>query len=185
MKVISTSPPEADEYAPSHAGYVALVREREPLGVLRRQLPVLRSVCTGMSEREALTRYAPDKWSLKEVIGHLSDTERILCYRLLGTVRGDTAPLAGFDENAYVQAGGFEARSLPSLLRELESTRAASLRLIETVPPEAWTRRGVVQDRPVSARALVYILAGHMEHHFEILRERYGIAIPHVEAPPA
>ena len=178
-------PPEADEYAPFYAGYVALIRERDPLGVLKRQAPVLRSVCVGMHEAEAVVQYAPGKWSIKEVLGHLSDTERVLSYRLLRISRGDPTPLSGFDENAYVEAGGFDQRPLRALLGEFESVRAATLRLVEAVPPEAWMRRGVANGFPVSARALAFILAGHVEHHFGILRERYRLAVPHIEAPPA
>jgi len=174
--------PEADEYAPFYAGYVALVRERDPVGVLRRQMPVLRAVATGMTDAEGLTRYEAGKWSIKQVVGHLCDAERVFAYRLLRIVRGDATPLAGFDEGAYVAAGDFEARPVRSLLQELEAVRASTLRLVETVPPEAWARRGTANGFPISARALLFVLAGHVEHHFAILRERYGLAIPHVEA---
>lgn len=105
MSTMRISPPEADEYAAFHAAYVALVRERDPGGVLKRQVPVLRSVCTGMTDAEALHRYAPEKWTVKEVLGHLCDTERLLSYRLFRISRGDPTALSGFDENAYVAAG--------------------------------------------------------------------------------
>ena len=177
--------PEADEYAPFYAGYVALARERDPVGVLKRQVPVLRSVCTGMVEEEGLSRYAPGKWTIKEVLGHLADTERVLSYRLFRISRGDPTPLSGFDENAYVEAAQSNQRSVRSLMAELESVRASTLRLIEAIPAEAWARRGVANDAPISVRALIYVLTGHVEHHFGILRERYRLAIPHIEAPPA
>lgn len=178
-------PPEADEYAPFYAGYVALVREHDPVGLLKRQVPVLRSVCIGMHEPEALGRYAPDKWSIKQVVGHLSDTERVFSYRLFRISRGDGTPLSGFDENAYVEAGAFDHRPMRTLLMELESIRAGTLRLVEALTTDAWTQQGVANGFPVSARALLFILAGHVEHHFGILRTRYGLAIPHIEAPPA
>lgn len=178
-------PPEADEYAPFYAGYVALVREHDPVGLLKRQVPVLRSVCTGIHEAEALARYAPDKWSIKQVVGHLADTERVLSYRLFRISRGDGTPLSGFDENAYVEAAGFDQRPVRALLGELENVRAGTLRLVEAIPPEAWTFQGRANGLPVSARALLFILAGHVEHHFGILRARYGLPIPHIEAPPA
>jgi uncharacterized damage-inducible protein DinB len=174
--------PDADEYAPFYAGYVALVRERDPAGVLKRQLPVLRSTCAGMTEAEALARYDTGKWSIKQVLGHLTDAERVFSYRLFRIARGDATPLAGFDENFYVEAGDFERRTVRSLLQELETARASSLRLLETLPPEVWTRRGTANGVEISVRALVFVLAGHMEHHFAILRERYGLAIPHIEA---
>lgn len=179
------APPEADEYAPFYGGYIALVREHDPVGLLQRQGPVLRATCTGMSDTEALYRYAPGKWSIKQVLGHLSDTERVLSYRLFRISRGDPTPLSGFDENAYVDAAGFEQRSVPALLGEFESVRSATLRLLEGVSSEAWICRGVANELPVSARALVFIMAGHAEHHLSVLRERYGLAIPHIEAPPA
>lgn len=178
-------PPDADEYAPFYAGYVALVREHDPVGLLKRQVPVFRSVCAGMHEAEALLRYAPDKWSIKQVVGHLSDTERVLSYRLFRISRGDGTPLSGFDENAYVEAAGFDRRPVRALLGELESVRAGTLRLIESIPPGAWTLQGMANGLPVSTRALLFILAGHVEHHFGILRTRYGLAVPHIESPPA
>lgn len=183
MRTQTVAPPEADEYAQFYARYVALVRERDALAVLRRQLPVLRSVCAGMSEREALTRYASGKWSIKQIVGHLADAERVFSYRLLRISRGDPTPMAGFDENFYVAAGGFDDRSLPSLLRELEAARSATLRLIDGLAPAVWERRGTANGEPVSARAIVHIIAGHVEHHFDVLRERYSLAVPHVEVP--
>lgn len=185
MSSSATRPPEADEYAPFYAPYVALVRGRDPLGVLKRQIPALRAVCAGLPDAQARARYAPGKWSLKEVVGHLADVERVFAYRMLRIVRGDATPLSGFDENAYVEAAGFDERSLRSLLIELETVRAATLRLVETVPDGRWAARGVANGVEVSARALLYITAGHIEHHFNVLRERYGLAVPHVEAPPA
>ena len=168
--------PEADEYAPFYAGYVALVRERDPVDVLRRQMPALRAVVASMSDAEALARYAPGKWSIKEVLGHLSDSERVFSYRLLRIARGDPAPLAGFDEGRYVEAAGFDRRPLASLLQELEAVRASTLRLVESLPEESWSRRGTANGHEVSARALAFILAGHVEHHLSILRERYGLS---------
>jgi len=177
--------PEADEYGSFYSGYVALIRERDPVGVLQRQPHVLRATCVGMSDPEGLARYAPEKWSIKEVLGHLTDVERIHSYRLFRVSRGDATPLPGFDENDYVRAGRFEHRAVRDLLAEFETVRSGTLRLVENVPPEAWSRRGEANGYPISARALLYIMAGHVEHHFNVLRERYGLAIPHIEAPPA
>lgn len=183
MRTIIVPPPDADEYAQFCARYVALVRERDAVAVLRRQLPVLRSVCTGMGEPEALSRYAAGKWSIKQVVGHLADVERVFAYRLLRVSRGDPTPMEGFDENFYVDAGGFDVRSLHSLLRELEAARSSTLRLIDALAPAVWERRGIANGQPISARALVHIIAGHVEHHFDVLRERYALAVPHVEVP--
>jgi hypothetical protein len=110
-----------------------------------------------------------------EVVGHVTDAERIFAYRALRIARGDATPLASFDENAYVPAGSFDRRTLPDLLDELATVRHATLTLMRGLPAEAWARSGVASGRPVSVGALAYIIAGHELHHVAILRERYGI----------
>lgn len=170
--------PAPDEHAPFYAGYVAAVADRDVPGVLRRQAPALRAACAGLSEEEALARYAPGKWSVKEVLGHMADAERIFAYRLLRVARGDETPLSGFDEQAYVAAAGFDRQPTEALLEQFEQARAATLGLLRGLGPEAWERRGTANGHPVTARALGYILAGHAEHHLAILRERYGLAVP-------
>jgi hypothetical protein len=177
------APPEADEYAPFYAGYVAIARTYHPVTLLEGQMTVLRAAVGTMTDSAALHRYAPDKWSIKQVVGHLSDAERVMSYRLFRISRGDETPLSAFDENAYVAQANSDQRPLPALLDELESARVATLRMVEGIPPEAWTRRGTASSKPVSARALLYIIGGHLEHHLNILRERYGVEIPRVEAP--
>ena len=129
----------------------------------------LRAIPAGLHEH----RYAEGKWSVKEVIGHLSDAERIFAYRALRFARGDRTELAGFDENAYVPAGEFGARDFESLVAEWESVRRATLSLLRGLSPEAAARRGVANRQEISVRALAYILAGHIIHHGNILRERY------------
>jgi hypothetical protein len=178
MHHLSVSPPEADEFAPFFATYIDLVRDRDPLGALGRQVPALRRACSGMDEREALHRYDFGKWSVKEVVGHLSDTERVLSYRLLRISRGDETPLSPFDENAYVVAAGFDGRELSALIDDFESVRLATLRLLDGVGPEGLQRWGVASGHSITARALLYIIAGHVEHHFRILGERYGVSVP-------
>jgi hypothetical protein len=120
-------------------------------------------------------RYAPGKWSVREVIGHLCDAERIFAYRLLRIARGDGTPLAGFDENAYVPAGSFESRELNALIKEWMATRDSTIALVRGLPADAWTRRGTANGTNVSAAALAYIILGHVEHHLGILRDRYGV----------
>ncbi len=171
----SISPPASDEYAPFYAGYVALVREEDVLYVLARQPEDLRRLCGGLSDEDALARYAPGKWIVKEVLGHLADVERIFAYRALRVGRGDVTPLAGFDENAYVPAAGSDRRPLADLLDEFEAVRAATLALFRGMPEDAWGRRGTANGVPVSTRGLLYVTAGHARHHMEILRERYGL----------
>ena len=120
-------------------------------------------------------RYGPEKWSIREVLGHLIDAERIFAYRALRVGRGDHTPLASFDENEYVKTAGSDARTIADLVRELRAVRETTVMLFESLPDEAWGRRGVASGKDVSLRALAYITAGHARHHLRILRERYAI----------
>jgi hypothetical protein len=120
-------------------------------------------------------RYGPDKWTIREVIGHLIDAERIFTYRALRVARGDRTPLASFDENEFVKTAGSDTRTLASLTRELGAVREASIQLFESLPDDAWGRSGVASGKEVSLRALAYITTGHAMHHLRILRERYGV----------
>jgi hypothetical protein len=168
--------PEPDEYAPFYAGYVARVPAGvEPADLMRRQIDAMRALVGGLDEAHAAARYAPGKWSVKEVVGHLGDAERVFAYRLLRIGRGDGTPLPAFDENAYVPAGEFGRRPMPDLLDEWISARRATLALVAGLPAAAWTRAGTVSGRLISARALLYIIPGHVEHHLAVLRERYGL----------
>jgi hypothetical protein len=171
------SPPGADEYAPFYTGYVAFVREHDPLELLDRQRDTLRQLCSTLTEEQALARYAPEKWSIKEVLGHLADTERVFSYRLFRISRGDATPLAGFDQNAYVASARSDERPLAALLEEFLSARTAMIRLVEGLSAEELARLGVANEATVSARALVYIAAGHVAHHLKILRDSYGVAV--------
>ena len=169
-----TSRPAADEFAPAYAGYVGRVAEHEDILVLlagQREEVVRR-----LDEIPAARgdhRYAQGKWSVKEVIGHLGDSERIFSYRALRFARGDPAPLPGFDENAYVPAMGAGARTLPDVVAEWGDVRRATLALFRHLPEDAWRRRGTASGTPVSVRALAYIIAGHTRHHLGVLEERY------------
>jgi hypothetical protein len=169
------SPPAEGEYAPFYAGYVALASKGDLLRGLEAQVHEVSGLLRGLSEEEAMFRYAPGKWSVKEVAGHLADTERIMAYRALRIARGDTTPLPGFDENAFVATAGFDARPLPSLVEEWETVRRASLLLLRGFDGEAAGRAGTASGAPITARALAYIIAGHVAHHLEILRTRYAL----------
>jgi hypothetical protein len=172
------SRPDRDEFASFFEKYVELVRDRDVWGVMHGQIPVLRAVRDGLTESEALHRYDAGKWSVKEVLGHLSDTERILSYRLFRISRGDPTPLSPFDENAYVEAAGFDRMDISALVDDFERVRSATLGILAGLSPGALERRGVASGREVSARALAHIIAGHVEHHLRILDERYGVAVP-------
>ncbi|HEY9448975.1 MAG TPA: DinB family protein [Gemmatimonadaceae bacterium] len=172
------APPAAGEYAPFYSGYVAFAREHDPLQLLESQRDTLRRMCSGLTEEQALARYAPGKWSIKQVLGHLADTERVFSYRIFRISRGDATPLAGFDQNAYVDAARSDERPLAELLEEFLSVRTATIRLVEGLTAEEMSRSGVANEVPVSARALVFIAPGHVAHHLKILRDSYGVAIP-------
>jgi hypothetical protein len=166
--------PAPDEYAAYYAGYVARVPAGDIVAILETQIERTRALLASVPETMADHAYAPGKWTIREVIGHLSDAERVFAYRALRFGRGDTTELAGFDENAYVPAGGFGGRSLASLIDELVAVRKASVALFRGLPAGAWLRRGVASGHVVTVRALAWIMAGHELHHRAILEERYG-----------
>lgn len=169
----TTARPEATEYAPYYEKYVSLVPEGEVIATLSQQLEVTLSTLRGLTETQADSRYAPDKWSIKELIGHLIDSERIFAHRALRFARNDQTPLPGFEQDDYVLAGKFDNRRLSDLADEFEQVRRATLHLLRSLDDEAWLRRGVASETEVSVRALAYILAGHETHHMQILRTRY------------
>ena len=165
--------PQSTEYSPYYAGYIAQVPDGDVVQVLRAQIGETLALLRAIPDERASHRYAPGKWSIKEVVGHMADVERVMAYRALRIARGDATPLPGFDENAYVPAANFEARSLGSLAHELEQVRHATVAFLETLEPDAAARRGTVNNFAISARALVYIITGHERHHVRLLRERY------------
>jgi hypothetical protein len=128
-----------------------------------------------LSEERARFAYAPGKWTIKDVVGHISDAERIFACRALRFARGDAQPLTGFDENAYVPAGRFGERRLSSLLDEFEVVRAASIHLLAHLNADELARRGVSNSNPITVRAIAYIIAGHERHHVKLLRDRYDV----------
>lgn len=167
--------PEPDEIPSHYVGYITRVPELDPVMVCAEQIEETTALLRGLSEADALYRYERGKWSIKEVVGHLADVERIMAYRALRIARGDTTPLPSFDENAYVPVAKFDSRSLADLVGELRTARAATLALLRTFDAEAWRRRGTASGKPVSVRALGYMIPGHERHHVEILRTRYGV----------
>ena len=128
-----------------------------------------------LDDERAQYRYAPDKWSIKEVIGHITDAERIIGYRALAVARGEMKSLPGFDENAYVENAKFDAWPLGQLAETFALVRRSHIVLFRNFPEEAWTRRGLANDSPVSVRGLVYTILGHERHHLGVLRERYRV----------
>ena len=166
--------PDQTELAPHAAAYVELVPGQDVIKVLEEQISRSIAFVRPLSEAYASEfRYAPGKWSVKEQIGHLSDTERILSCRALRIARGDRTPLAGFEQDDYVRSAGANGRVLTDLLDEMQVVRAASLSLFRSLDAEAWKRRGQVSHWNLSVRGLAFTIAGHELHHFRILRDRY------------
>ena len=175
---MSLARPQAGEFAPYAEKYIALVPDNA-LHALEQQATQTVQLFSACREADGGFRYAPGKWSLKEVLGHIIDTERIFTYRALRVARADETPLAGFEQDDYVRAGGFGERTLRSLIDEYQSVRPASLTLFRSFGDDAWTRRGTASSNPISVRALAFMTAGHELHHLRILRERYVPAMRH------
>jgi hypothetical protein len=164
--------PDRSEYADFYANYIARVPEGPVEDFLLKQYEEIVSLVKDLSEEAASLRPAPGKWSVKEVLGHLCDTERVMTYRALRFARGDAQELRGFEQDDYVVAGEFNARLRHDLLVELKNIRGATIALFGSISPEAGLRSGIANGHPVSVRALAYIVAGHAQHHYELLKAR-------------
>jgi len=167
--------PSAEEFAPFYAGYVAAVPSGDVTRTLAEHAEAFLARLKGLSDEQAMFAYAPGKWSVKEVICHITDAERIFTYRLLRIARGDATPLASFDENAYAVESAANDRALDTLLGEFAAVRGATLALLRWIPEAAWTRRGTASGKEISVRALAWITAGHALHHANVLAERYHV----------
>ena len=166
--------PTEDEYAPYYGRYVSRVPEGDVLELLATQIGDTRALIRSIPESRGDHRYAPGKWSIKEVIGHVTDSERIFCYRALRIGRGDATPLPGYEQDDYIAPGGFDRRTLADLSEELAAVRQATLLLFRHFDAAALACRGTASGNPVSTRAIAYIIAGHERHHVEILKTRYA-----------
>jgi hypothetical protein len=165
--------PDAQEYAPYYGKYIDLVPGGNIVQVLDEQLKETLALLAEIPESRAGYRYEEGKWSIKEVIGHVIDCERVFSYRALRFGRNDSIPIEGFEQDDYVAAGGFDNRTLADLARELEHVRRATIDLFGSFPEEAWNRAGLANQNKVSVRAVAFIIAGHERHHREVLRTRY------------
>jgi hypothetical protein len=178
VKAMKPGRPEASEYAPYYERYIALVPGGDAVAALEAQRLQMMQMLSARSEREGNFRYAANKWSVKEIVGHLADSERVFAYRAMRIARGDQTPLSGFEQDDYVKSGGFGERRLTDLAEEFAAVRNASITLFRSLNEAAWARRGVANNNEVSVRALAFITAGHELHHQRILEERYFAAIP-------
>jgi hypothetical protein len=165
--------PSPDEYGAFYAGYVSRVPAGDLTAILRTQIHETLDLLGTVSGERANYRYAPGKWTLKEVVGHMADTERVMSYRALRIARGDSTPLPGYEQDDYVASAGFGRRGLDDLAAELAALRQATVLLLAGLDEEAWLRRGTASGQPASVRALACIIAGHELHHRDVIEARY------------
>ncbi|MGA7906723.1 MAG: DinB family protein [Candidatus Sulfotelmatobacter sp.] len=168
--------PEAGEYAPYYDRYISLVAGTDILATLEDQRRGMMLLLSGRNEADGDFRYAPGKWTAKEVLGHVCDSERVFAYRALRIARADASPMEGFEQDDYVRNGPFARRQLSDLIEEYIAVRRATLSLLRNLEEAAWTRRGVANKNEVTVRALAYIIAGHELHHRRLLEEKYFAA---------
>jgi len=164
------SRPDTTEYADFYRNYIARVPDGSLTDFLAQQAKQYRQLLSGISDRDASAPTAPGKWSIKQVLGHVCDAERVIAYRALRFARGDQKELQGFEQDDYVREAGSNSRSLGDLLDEFDSVRQATIVLLNSLPPGADTRAGVANGNRVTVRALAYIVAGHAQHHYELLK---------------
>ena len=167
--------PLESEYAPDYQGYVGQVTEQEILPVLRSQLDALDVLLGRVTPERETYRYADGKWSIREIAGHLIDGERVFGYRAFAIARGDRNNMPGFDQNEYILTSPYNRIDLEDLLSEFRLARLSNIAMLRTLDDESWMRIGTANDNQVSVRALAFIMAGHVRHHMEVLREKYDL----------
>lgn len=165
--------PEKKEYAEYHETYISLVEETDIISALENQIDELNDLVGAISEEKADFRYAEGKWSIKEILGHLIDGERVFCYRAVRFARQDETPLAGFEQDGYVANGNFGNAKFADLIEEFSLLRRSNVLFFKNLTDEAWSRFGTASEATVSVRAIAYIMVGHIRHHTDILRQRY------------
>lgn len=173
MSMTLSQRPRPDEYPAYFERYIRLVPDGDIIATLESQMEESAALLSGISEERARFRYAPGKWSIKEVLGHVIDSERVFAYRGLCFARNDRTPLPGFDQDPYVAAARFDARPLAALASDLKLVRAASIALFASLDEEALVRCGTANDRTHSVRSMPWIIAGHELHHLDVVRKRY------------
>jgi hypothetical protein len=165
--------PQAGEYAPYYERYISLIQDDDILATLDRQRGQMVQMLCGLSEADGDFRYAAEKWNVKEVMGHVCDSERVFAYRALRIARGDTTPMEGFEQDDYVKNGPFARHPIAEVIEDYIAVRRATISLFRSLDEVAWSRRGVANKNEVSVRALAYMIAGHEMHHRRILEEKY------------
>lgn len=173
MSTTTAGRPAPTEYGEYYGRYISQLPEGDVLETMRAGVQELDALLGGLDEQQALHRYAPGKWSIKEVVGHMLDVERVMAYRALRIARGDATPLPGFEQDDYVKAAHYDGRPLASLLAEYRHLRAANLELFASLDHEALMRKGTASGYPFTARALIWVIAGHERHHLNGFRRDY------------
>ncbi|MCY9666571.1 DinB family protein [Paenibacillus alginolyticus] len=166
--------PDSEEYSPYFTGYINQVPEGDYLSILHSQLDAIVDLFSPINNEQGLYRYEPGKWSLKEVLGHITDTERIMSYRMLRIARGDTTNLPGFDQDLYITNTSFDELSMEDLLNDFKAVRQATFTLLKTISEAAWLRKGIANNNEISARALAFVIAGHAQHHLGVIQQKYN-----------
>ncbi len=164
--------PAPTEYAEFYENYIAKVPDGSLLDFLAKQPGNYRQLLSGVSDKDATAPTAPGKWSVKQILGHVCDAERVISYRALRFARGDQTELPGFEQDDYVREAGSNARSLEGLLSEWENVRRSTLALLSALPEGAEMRRGTANGNPITVRAMAFVIAGHAQHHYELLKAR-------------
>lgn len=173
MPLAILSRPDATEYAPYYGKYISLIPAGDLIKIMNEQFEITLATLHNISEAQSFTRYAPGKWSIKEMVGHMVDTERIMSYRALRIGRGDETPLPGFEQDDYVRHTNFDARPFAEIVHEFQAVRPATLALFRSLDDAALRRRGTASNFAVSVLALTHIIAGHEKHHMNVLQTRY------------
>src|SRR5258708_21870428 len=165
--------PQPGEYAPYYERYISLVKGEDVLATLDQQRRETMLLLSCRDDADGDFRYAPGKWSAKEVLGHVCDTERVFAYRAMRIARADSTPMEGFEQDDYVRNGPFAYRPLADLIEDYIAVRRATVSLLRSLDEAAWSRRGIANKNEVSVRSLAYIIAGHESHHRRILEQKY------------
>jgi hypothetical protein len=162
--------PEQHEYDPYFSIYINLIPDIDILQFLQQQRNRINDLFSRLSEEQGEQRYAPGKWKIKEVLSHISDSERIMSYWMLNISRGDTTKLQGYDQEVFVNLGSFSDCMFKELIADFQAVRQATLSLLTTISETAWLRAGTVVNKEVTARTLLYVIAGHAEHHLDAIK---------------
>jgi len=173
MTKVESGRPEANEYAEYYSRYTGRIPGTDIVPVLERQLESTLTLLRKIDERKADFRYEPGKWSIKQLVGHMIDCERVFAYRALVFSRNDTATLPGFDQDKWAEQGNQSSLTMSAITDEFEAVRRATICLFRNVEPAAWMRKGTANGKEVTVRGLAFITAGHLDHHIEILKSRY------------